>query len=174
MSTQNFEESITYRDDVVPSAHAIARLYAMAPLRRPIHDISRLGKMVAGSNVVLTAWDGERLVGILRGFTDGAYDGTVCDLAVHPDVQKAGVGRRLLENARAIDAGIQWMLLASPLAKDDDAHLGWQRAETGGISRRRGWNPGSYDEFLAENAALRGGRPLTRSRASPRPRDPAR
>ena len=40
--------------------------------------------MYEGSNVVWTAWDGARQVGILRGWTDGAYDGYVCDLAIDP------------------------------------------------------------------------------------------
>lgn len=154
MSTQPYSLPITYRDDVVPTALAIAKLYAAAPLRRPIHDLPRIEKMYAGSNVILTAWDGERLVGILRGFTDGAYDGFVCDLAVHPEVQKAGVGKRLLEGAHAIDAGIQWVLLASPLAKDYYAHLGWKHIEACWELPRRGWNPGTYEEFRARNAAL--------------------
>lgn len=91
---------ITYRSDVRPDAKTIAELYRAASLNRPVHDVDRIRRMYEGSNLVPTAWDGERLAGILRGWLDGAYDGYVCDLAVHPDCQKQGVGAKLLELAR--------------------------------------------------------------------------
>src|SRR5437588_8251372 len=73
---------IDYCYDRRPEAAEIARLYDAARLVRPTGDLKRIQKMYAGSTVVWSAWDGSRLVGILRGWTDGGYDGYVCDLAV--------------------------------------------------------------------------------------------
>lgn len=127
--------TIHYRNDVQPEASVIAELYRYSPLYRPVDDLARIAAMYAGSNVVLTAWvaakDGDKLVGILRGWTDGAYDGYVCDLAVLPDYQRQGVGRRLLEMCTAMDARIQWVLRASKLATDYYRHLGWEKIENG-------------------------------------------
>jgi GNAT superfamily N-acetyltransferase len=130
---------ISYRDDVRPPISQIAELYRAAPLFRPVEDQERITRMYAGSNVVLTAWDGSRLIGILRGWTDGGYDGYVCDLAIHPDYQKSGVGRELLQRVLQRSPEIQWVLRASKIATDYYAHLGWQKIENGWCWSRAPW-----------------------------------
>jgi GNAT superfamily N-acetyltransferase len=122
---------INYRADSRPPASVIAELYRRSPLHRPVDDVERIAAMYASSNVVLTAWDGDTLVGILRGWTDGAYDGYVCDLAVAPEFQKLGVGRELLNRAATQNPRIQWILRASKIAVEYYSHLGWQKIENG-------------------------------------------
>ncbi len=119
------------RSDLRPDAAVIAALYRAAPLYRPVDDVERIRRMYAGSNVVLTAWEGETLVGILRGWTDFAYDGYVCDLAVLPGSQNTGAGKALLQKACALRPDIQWVLRASKIAADYYQHLGWQKIENG-------------------------------------------
>jgi GNAT superfamily N-acetyltransferase len=145
---------LTFHLDRRPAVDAIRALYAAAPLRRPIHEPERIGRMFEGSNVVITAYAGDRLVGLLRGWTDFVYDGYVCDLAIHPEWQKAGVGRRLLDLAKGLGEGIQWVLLASPIAKDYYAHVGWEQVANGWRFVRQGWNPASLEDYQAEHAAL--------------------
>jgi GNAT superfamily N-acetyltransferase len=145
---------LSFHLDRRPDVEAIRALYAAAPLRRPIHEQDRIRKMFESSNVVISAYEGDRLVGLLRGWTDFVYDGYVCDLAIHPAFQKAGVGRRLLELAQGLGEGIQWVLLASPLARDYYAHLGWGRLENAWKLSREGWNPGAMEAFQAEHADL--------------------
>ena len=122
---------IEYRTDCRPATAAIIELLRAAPLVRPLDDPARIERMYAASNLVLTAWQGERLVGILRGWTDGAFDGYICDLAIHPDVQRQGVGLRLLELVRAEKPQVQFVLRASQIAKEYYEHIGWQRIENG-------------------------------------------
>jgi GNAT superfamily N-acetyltransferase len=124
---------ITYRTDSRPDAATIADLYRAAPLFRPVDDLDRIRRMYAGSNLVLTAWDGECLTGILRGWTDDAFDGYVCDLAVHPDYQKHGIGAKLLELARDGRPQVQWVLRASKIAAQYYQHIGWQEIENGWV-----------------------------------------
>lgn len=127
--------SLEYRSSDLPPAAAIAALYDAAQLRRPTADLDRLARMVRGSNVTLACFerldDGEeRLAGFLRGWTDYAFDGYVCDLAVHPDLQHRGIGKELLRRATSIGAPeVQWVLLASAIAKDYYGHLGWEKLE---------------------------------------------
>ena len=146
--------ALEYHLDRTPALEAIRALYAAAPLRRPIHDPARIRRMFEGSNVVISAWDGERLVGLLRGWTDFAFDGYVCDLAIHPAYQKAGVGRALLDRTLALGEGVQWVLLASPIARDYYAHVGWEEVENGWKMARDGWNPGSMEAYQAQHADL--------------------
>ena len=122
---------ITYRSDVRPDAQTVAQLCRAASLNRPVHDLERMAHMYASSNLVWTAWDGDRLIGVLRGWSDGAYDGYVCDLAVHPNYQKQGVGKKLLDCCRATESKVQFVLRASEVARDYYSHIGWQKIENG-------------------------------------------
>ncbi len=122
---------ITYRTDIVPGMDAITALYRAAPLNRPVDDTERMRRMYAGANLVLTAWHGERLVGIMRGWTDDARDGYICDLAIDPEYQKQGVGRELLERTRATNPQVQFILRASAIAADYYGYVGWQKIENG-------------------------------------------
>ena len=128
---QNTTGKITYRNDIRPDVKLIAQLYKKAQLNRPVDDLDRLQVMYENSSIVLSAWDGEFLAGILRGWTDGAYDGYICDLAVHPDYQKAGIGKELLNQALSINPQIQFVLRASVIANEYYQHIGWQKIENG-------------------------------------------
>ncbi len=129
--------SISYSASRRPDAALIADLYRRSPLYRPVDDVPRIAAMYAGSTVVFTAWDGDKLVGILRGWTDGVFDGYVCDLAVDPGYQKHGIGRELLQRALDMDPRIQWVLRASKIAAEYYQHLGWQKIENGWFVPRK-------------------------------------
>jgi ribosomal protein S18 acetylase RimI-like enzyme len=130
---------IEYRSDARPAGEIIAALYRAAPLNRPVEDPASIARTYAGSNVVLTAWDGTKLVGILRGWTDGAYDGYICDLAIDSAYQKHGIGRELLSRTVAGNKQIQWVLRASKIATNYYQHLGWQKIENGWFVPREEW-----------------------------------
>ena len=48
----------------------------------------------------ISAYDGNRLVGCLRIFSDGYYFGTITELLVLPEYQRQGIGSELLELAK--------------------------------------------------------------------------
>ncbi|OUC13552.1 MAG: GNAT family N-acetyltransferase [Alkalinema sp. CACIAM 70d] len=52
---------------------------------------------LANSKPIVTAWDGEQLMGFARATSDGIYRATIWDVVVHPDYQGAGIGRKLVE-----------------------------------------------------------------------------
>ena len=120
---------VAIRSDVRPSLEQVIALYAAAPLYRPVHDAARMQRIFDGSNVVLTAWDGDRLVGMLRGLTDGAFNTFICDLAIHPDVQRGGVGRQLLDAVAERYPDTALVLQASRIARDYYGHIGWQKVD---------------------------------------------
>lgn len=78
------------------SAARIATLYRQAPLRRQVSD-KDLWEMYQRSSLVVSAWYNGRLAGIARIMTDGFAFSYICDFAVAPDVQGAGIGRKLLD-----------------------------------------------------------------------------
>ena len=58
--------------------------------RRPVADRERMAGMLREANLVLTAWDGERLVGISRSVSDFHYATYLSDLAVRLLPPEAG------------------------------------------------------------------------------------
>ncbi len=52
---------------------------------------------VAHSYPVVTAWDGDRLIGFSRATSDGVFRATIWDVVIAPDYQGGGLGRRLVE-----------------------------------------------------------------------------
>lgn len=88
---------INYRYDVVPAAEQVIELYYEAGLLRPTGDKERIAAMYTHSNLIVTAWVGEKLVGVSRSITDWVWSCYLADLAISPDYQKAGIGRKLIE-----------------------------------------------------------------------------
>jgi GNAT superfamily N-acetyltransferase len=85
--------------------------------RRPVDDPATLDAMLAHADLLVTAWDGDRPVGVARSLTDYRYCCYLADLAVDRAWQRQGVGRRLLAATRtALAPGCMLLLLAAPAA----------------------------------------------------------
>jgi len=69
---------IIYRTGNQLDLEQVIELYRASTLgeRRPVDDRKRMRAMLANANLVVTAWDGEKLVGISRSLTDFAYADT--------------------------------------------------------------------------------------------------
>ena len=90
--------------------------------RRPVDDLKCLAGMLANSNLLVTAWHEERLVGVARSVTDFHYACYLSDLAVDVDYQSAGVGRRLQAITKSqLGPHCKLILIAAPQA---DAYYG--------------------------------------------------
>ncbi|GAC1522974.1 MAG: GNAT family N-acetyltransferase [Chloroflexota bacterium] len=125
------DNEIMYRNDQRPAIDAIAALYKKSFLQRPIEDLPRLQRMYDHSPLVLTAWDGDRLVGILRGWSDEGFVGYIADLAVDPAYQRSGIGKRLRDLAIETSAEVQFALRAADAAAHYYDHVGWTKIENG-------------------------------------------
>ena len=57
------------------------------------------------------AYDGGRLVGFVKLAWDGGHHAFVLDTTVHPDHQRKGIGRRLVERVAEIarQSGVEWL-----------------------------------------------------------------
>jgi ribosomal protein S18 acetylase RimI-like enzyme len=107
----------------------VIELYVASTLgeRRPVNDRARLAAMLANANLVVTAWDGDLLVGIARSLSDFSYVTYVSDLAVRVSHQRVGIGRELLRRTRAASGPDAYLtLLAAPQAVDYYPHIGME------------------------------------------------
>lgn len=93
--------------------------------RRPVDDRARMAKMLAGANLVVSAWDDERLIGIARSLSDFCYATYLSDLAVHRDYQRQGIGRELIRRTQEASTPANICLFAAPDAVDYYPHVGF-------------------------------------------------
>ena len=103
--------------------------------RRPVDDRLRMEAMLRASNLVVTAWQGDRLVGVARSVSDYAYATYVSDLAVRKSLQRQGIGRDLLRATRAAAPLATIVLLAAPAAEWYYARVGFTRQDGAWILR---------------------------------------
>lgn len=120
---------IQYRDDAHISAEQAIDLYIRSSLgeRRPIHNKETFEAMLKNANLIITAWDGEKLIGISRTLTDIAYVAYLADLAVDQDYQRAGIGKQLIaETQSRLGPDCMIVLLAAPKANEYYGHIGFE------------------------------------------------
>jgi GNAT superfamily N-acetyltransferase len=128
--------SITYRYGNDLDLDEVLDVYRDSSLgeRRPIDDREIARQMLAHANLVVSAWDDDRMVGIARTLTDFAYVGYLSDLAVRRDYQRRGVGTNLIERTRArMGSRSMLVLLAAPAAVDYYPRIGFRRHESAWI-----------------------------------------
>lgn len=93
--------------------------------RRPIDEPGTIRGMLEHAQVIITARDGGKLVGVSRAITDFHYCTYLSDLAVDREYQGQGIGKRLLRETHEA-AGLETMLilLAAPRARTYYPHVG--------------------------------------------------
>jgi len=123
-------ESIVYRSDRQLTVAEFADVLGRTSLgaRRPIDDSRRLQLMLEHGNVLITAWDGEKLVGVSRALTDFSFCCYLSDLAVDEAYQRQGIGKRLIDETHRV-AGFETtlILLAAPAAREYYPRIGMER-----------------------------------------------
>ena len=94
--------------------------------------------MLTHGNVLITAWDNEKLIGVSRALTDFSFCCYLSDLAVDKDYQKRGIGKKLIAETHRV-AGVltTLILLAAPAAKDYYSKIEMERFTDCFIIRRK-------------------------------------
>ena len=124
--------SITYERDRKITRAQFVDLLVRSTLgeRRPIDDDACIDAMLANANLTITAWDGDRLVGVARSVTDFAYCCYLSDLAVDSGLQRSGVGRELIRLTQAaLGPKAKLILLSAPKAVEYYPRVGFARHE---------------------------------------------
>lgn len=95
--------------------------------RRPIDDRECMEGMVNNSNLMVTAWDGKKLIGIARSMTDFHYACYLSDLAVHKNYQQKGIGKNLQKiTQERLGRKCKLILVAAPAASTYYEHIGFK------------------------------------------------
>lgn len=104
--------------------------------RRPIDNREIMAGMIRHASLVVTAWDGDLLIGISRTLTDFSYVAYLADLAVRASHQRKGIGVQLIQKTREkIGPRSMLVLIAAPKAVDYYPRLGFTKHPSAWILR---------------------------------------
>ncbi len=94
--------------------------------RRPVDDRACIEGMLNNSNLVVSAWNQDKLVGMARCMTDFHFACYLSDLAVDEQYQKQGIGKRLQElTQQQLGPKCKLILVAAPNANDYYEQIGY-------------------------------------------------
>ena len=94
--------------------------------RRPIDDRECLEGMLKNSNLIVTAWDEKKLIGIARSMTDFHYACYLSDLAVDMNYQSKSIGRQLqIVTQEQLGPKCGLILIAAPASNSYYEHIGF-------------------------------------------------
>ena len=79
--------------------------------------------------LVYSAWDKEKLVGLVRTIGDGVYIQHVQDLIVLPDYQKRGIGVELMRYVFAKSENIRKLVLITDGSEENRYILDWYKRQ---------------------------------------------
>ncbi len=121
--------SITYRQGGELDLDQVIELFRSSTLgeRRPIEKRDVMQGMIENADLIVTAWEADRLVGISRTLTDFWNVAYLADLAVDQAYQKRGIGTELVERTRkALKPTCSIVLLSAPKANEYYPKIGFQ------------------------------------------------
>jgi N-acetylglutamate synthase-like GNAT family acetyltransferase len=128
---------INYQFKLSPPIEDIIDLYKSSGINRLVEDAERIAQMFVHSNLIVSAWDEDKLVGIARSLTDFCYCCYLSDLAVRQEYKKKGIGKKLISLTKEkIGDQTMLLLLSVPMAMDYYPKLNFEKVENGFIIKR--------------------------------------
>lgn len=101
---------IVYREGHNVQVEAVLALRERAAFG--VRSADEVAAQIAGARWVVTAYDGERLVGIARAISDGVTNAYVSSVMVDPEYQRRGIGREIMRRLIGARDDIRWVLHA--------------------------------------------------------------
>jgi len=89
-------------------------------------DISRLYAMVENSQIVVTAWDEEKMIGFARCTTDYVFNGQINNVVVDSSYRRKGIGKVLINKILDSSKQVTYMLRGSIRNEEFYRSLGFE------------------------------------------------
>ena len=130
--------TISFKTNIPLRSRDVSSLFIASGIKRPVNDLERIQKMIDNSNLTISAWDQDTLIGLARAVTDFSYCCYLSDLAVDKAYQKQGVGEELVRIVqKEIGEEVALILLSSPTAMNYYPKIGFNKIENGFIIPRK-------------------------------------
>ena len=88
--------NIIYKTNIVPKTKDLVELYNDVGCYNYIQDAKKLGRAFTNSTIIVSAWDEDKLVGVLRAVGDSETIMYIQDILVACIYQHKGIGRQLM------------------------------------------------------------------------------
>ncbi|MCQ4088421.1 GNAT family N-acetyltransferase [Saccharibacillus sp. JS10] len=129
---------ITYSEDKRLNATDVAKVFEKSGIKRPHEDIDRVQRMIDNSDIMISAWDGNKMIGIARALTDYSYSCYLSDLAVDRDYQNQGIGKQLVNRLQdLLGDETSLVLISSPAAIEFYPLIGFEKTDKAYIIPRK-------------------------------------
>ncbi|MEK4518992.1 GNAT family N-acetyltransferase [Paenibacillus sp. FSL H8-0122] len=107
----------------------MAEVFRLSGLKRPYNDLDRMEKMIDQADILISCWDGDRVVGVARAITDYCYCCYLSDLAVIKEYQKQNIGKDLVQLLQeTLGDQVSIVLLSSEEALSFYPQIGFEQA----------------------------------------------
>ncbi len=127
-----------YRHNYPLDPFDVARVFDASGIVRPTKDIPRIARMLAGANLVVSAWDKGKLIAVCRALTDYSYCCYLSDLAVDAAYQGQGIGKYLIHKVtEIIGEEVSLVLLSAPAAMQYYPKVGLSHSDNAFIAKRK-------------------------------------
>jgi ribosomal protein S18 acetylase RimI-like enzyme len=130
--------TIVYVNEPALSAKEFQEILIASTLaeRRPADDLARLDKMLRNADIIITARENGKLVGVSRAITDYSFCCYLSDLAVDVHYQKQGIDKRLIEEThKAAGMKTSLYLVSAPAVEKYYPKIGMKSYACFGIPR---------------------------------------
>ncbi|HEY5086964.1 MAG TPA: GNAT family N-acetyltransferase [Gemmatimonadaceae bacterium] len=108
-----------------------ASFIPLAERVRPTQYEIRKVRAALARTTNIGAWDGARLVGVVRVLSDGYTFSAIADILVDPEYQRLGIGRMLMQHALAATPNARLIIEAQPDCLQFFERIGCDRGPTG-------------------------------------------
>lgn len=102
---------MNYKFDVIPSLSDLKNLYFKSSWSNYTKDDNKLMEAFKNSQILITVWKDNVLVGLLRAITDYNFILYVQDIIVLPEYQCLGIGTNLLNIVKEKYSNINQLIL---------------------------------------------------------------
>jgi ribosomal protein S18 acetylase RimI-like enzyme len=107
----------------------LSELYRIAPLG--IKSVSDLELVFTNSRFKCFIFDGVKLIGVGRALADGRDCSYICDIAIHPEYQGLGIGKKIVQYLVEKSNGHKKIILyANPGKEGFYSRLGFKMMNT--------------------------------------------
>lgn len=100
-------------------------------------DINRLKDMVENSQIVVTAWNEEEMVGFARCTTDYVFNGQINNVVVDANYRRTGIGKVIINMILDSNKHVTYILRGSSKNEEFYRGLGFEDGPTSLVYKRK-------------------------------------
>lgn len=126
---------ITYRSDKHVDIKRLVKLFEEVSWKDKT-DEDRLDAMIENSQIVVTAWDDNKMVGFARCITDFVFNGQINNLVVDARYRGLGIGKKLISDILNSNKKVTYILRGDTENADFYEKLGFELVDYGYVFKR--------------------------------------